>query len=544
MKDRYNNSKYSDKVIPVMAILAVVGFGFWWFNPIHIPHNFGETSKVFDYILFFLVSYVIWHPIIMDVVTWCISSNIKYTPHKKAFPGLRVAFVTTIVPANESLNLLHKCLPAMVDADYEHDTWLLDEANNAEVKAICEEYGVKHFSRFGNNKYNTIDGKFAKKTKGGNHNSWYDMYGNNYDVVAQIDTDFVPKSTFLTSTLGYFKDPKVAFVGTPQIYGNTHQSMIAKGAAQQQYSFYGSILRGLSAMDTSLLIGANHVIRVRALKEVNHYSAHITEDLLTGMKLHTKGWKSIYLSEALAIGEGPLTWEAYFNQQMRWAYGCIDILFRYSFSLYRKMGLRRMIYYFFLQQHYFSGIAMALSIVLLSLYFFVGISTMNVDIVSFFIYYPSILVVCWLMSLWLQRYHVEPLLEKGLLLAGKIISIAAWPIYFLAFASALSQKRLTYKVTPKGDKSYKRTSTSYLFLPHMIFGLLALFGLLSSFFTHRENIIMLFWAANASFLMFTIPFSQNILNAFIKLQDFFTQFRYFMNDTSTTEKPISNSYQL
>ncbi|QQR52876.1 hypothetical protein IPG36_02045 [bacterium] len=54
-----------------------------------------------------------------------------------------------------------------------------------------------------------------------------------------------------------------------------------------------------------MLIGANHVIRVDALKSVGYYSAHITEDLLTGMKLHAHGWTSRYVPEVLAIGEGP-----------------------------------------------------------------------------------------------------------------------------------------------------------------------------------------------------------------------------------------------
>ena len=52
---------------------------------------------------------------------------------------------------------------------------------------------------------------------------------------------FVPKRNFLTKTLGYFRDPVVAFVGTPQIYGNTSTSLIAQGAAEQLYTFYGSV---------------------------------------------------------------------------------------------------------------------------------------------------------------------------------------------------------------------------------------------------------------------------------------------------------------
>ncbi len=97
------------------------------------------------------------------------------------------------------------------------------------------------------------------RTKGGNHNAWYDSHSNEYDIVAQMDTDFIPRRDFLTKTLGYFNDPKVAFVGTPQIYGNAAHSRVAKGAAQQQYGFYGPVMQGMSGAETALMIGANHV---------------------------------------------------------------------------------------------------------------------------------------------------------------------------------------------------------------------------------------------------------------------------------------------
>jgi hypothetical protein len=387
----------------------------------------------------------------------------------------------------------------------------------ARMPLSCAKYGVKHFSRFGQDEYYTPEGKFTK-TKGGNHNSWYEVYGNEYDIVAQIDTDFVPKPTFLTKTLGYFKDPLIAFVGTPQVYGNINGSLIAKGAAEQQYSFYGTLLQGLSGMNSSLLIGANHVIRVSALKDVDHYSAHITEDLLTGMKLHAKGWKSVYISSPLAIGEGPNTWESYFSQQMRWAYGCTDILLRHSPKLFTQMGFRRAIYYFFLQQHYFSGVAMALSIILLSIYFVLGIRAADVDTLLFFAFYSLILLICWLMSNWLQRYHVYKQKSEQLLLAGTIINIASWPIWFLAFFCAIIGKKLNYKVTPKGD--YDNSPISYkVFLPHLIFGIIPLAGLVSSFFTHRQSPIMLFWAISSAFAMLSIPFAQILDEKFYALKN-------------------------
>jgi len=504
---KYRRSQLVQFALSALALACVGSFALWWFQPTHIPDNFSGVFRAADGILFLLVSYIIWHPIIMDVLTWFISLHIKDTRQQKPPPGLKVAFITTIVPKNESLELLHKCLPAMVNAQYPHDTWLLDEGNSPEVKAICKQYGVMHFSRNGKHGYTTKKGKFTQ-TKGGNHNSWYDVYGNSYDIVAQIDTDFVPKSTFLTKTLGYFRDPNVAFVGTPQIYGNTKDSLIAQGAAEQQYCFYGSVLRGLSGMGMTLLIGANHVVRVAALKDVNHYSAHITEDLLTGMKLHTKNWKSIYIPHALAIGEAPSTWEAYFSQQMRWAYGCTDILFHHSPKLFKKMGLKRTLYYFFLQQHYFSGIAMALSILLLSFYFVANIRTADVDLIQFFTFYATILLICWLMSLWLQRYNVFRPQEGELLLPGKIISVAAWPVWFLASVCALFRKQLKYKVTPKGEKYAPHKTPLTVFIPHIIFGFIAVIGIISSFFTHRQNIVMEFWALSSAVLMLSVPFME------------------------------------
>ena len=32
----------------------------------------------------------------------------------------------------------------MIVADYPHDTWLLDEGNSPQVRAMCDLLGVKH----------------------------------------------------------------------------------------------------------------------------------------------------------------------------------------------------------------------------------------------------------------------------------------------------------------------------------------------------------------------------------------------------------------
>jgi cellulose synthase (UDP-forming) len=509
------NQKIIYSILNTLALFATLAFGIYWFQLNHIANNFNGWASIFDVLLFLITTYIIWLPIFMKGLLWSIASHIKPMKTKRPQPGLRVALITTFVPASESISLLHQTLPAMVKVEYPHDTWLLDEGNDPEVKKICDMYGVNHFSRSGKNHYNMHSGKFARKTKGGNHNSWYDTAGNNYDIVAQMDTDFIPNKKFLVKTLGFFQDPKVAFVGTPQVYGNTSESLIAKGAAEQTFSFYGPVLRGMSGMESSLLIGANHVIRVSALKAVDHYSAHITEDLLTGMKLHANGWKSVYVPEALAIGEGPTTWKAYFDQQKRWAYGCMHILFSHSFGLFKYMSLRRVLYYYSIQQHYFTGVAMLLGVLCLGLYFVTGIASADLLLVEFLPAYLGMIFILTFMDLWLQRFNVRPRQERGIMWAGMYIAVAVWPVFLMAFFELFKRKKLVYKVTPKGRKAKNQNVAYKLFAPHMIVGMLMLAGFASSFYTGRMAPIMLFWALITGVGLVMVPFIPSIIT-FIK----------------------------
>lgn len=536
---KFFNNPYH-QIVAIIALIITSIFAIWWFQISHIPNNFQGFWHIFDIVLFLIVSYIIWHPIIMTGFNWLVASHIIDRKSSKPQKGLKVAFLTTFVPDSESIDLLHQCLPAMVKADYPHDTWLLDEGNSKEAQEICKQYGVKYFTRNGLDHYNQESGKFKAKTKGGNHNAWHDSHGHNYDIIAQLDTDFVPKRNFLMQTLGYFNDPKVGFVVTPQIYGNIEESFISYASAQQQYNFYGPILRGLDGMKMNTLIGANHLIRVKALSEIDHYTAHITEDLVTGMELHARGWDSVYVPKVLAIGQGPTTWKAYFNQQMRWAYGCIDILFKYSFNLFKSMSLRQKIYYFILQQHYFSGTAMILGVFGLIAYFFAGIDIAKIELIPFLIFYLPIIGILGLMSFWLQQFNIRPKIERGMLWSGMAISIASWPIFFLAFINIIRGKKLSYKVTPKGIDKQKGENSLALFTPHFIIATIALIALISVFFTGRDSIILVFWAIITLVTMALIPFSQYIFNTIVKSKKMYNIFDYDSRVKNLTPDIVSD----
>jgi cellulose synthase (UDP-forming) len=244
---------------------------------------------------------------------------------------------------------------------------------------------------------------------------------------------------------------------------------IARGAAQQTYLFYGPIMRALSRLRMTLLIGANHIVRVAALREVGWYQGHLTEDLATGMRFHAGRWESVYVSEPLAIGEGPTGWVAYFNQQYRWAFGCMNILFTHALGLSRKMRGRQGLLYLLLEQFYFSGLAMIVAITLLVLYFLFGWTPADIHLEQLALSYGPLLTWRQIILLWLQRFNVRPAEERGFCWAGRLLTIAVIPIYFLALVGVVRNKQVTFKTTPKGGaQAAEEGGELRIFRPHLI----------------------------------------------------------------------------
>jgi len=489
---------------------VTAAFGIWWFEPHHIAQNFGGAFHLFDYVLFVVLTYIVWHQIVMELFAWYVAAHVK-EPDRSIVPedGLRVAYCTAFVPGAEPYSILERTLEAMVGVDYPHDTWLLDEGDDAEAKAICKRHGVHHYSRKGKDEFNTDSGRFVRKTKGGNYNSWLHHHDQEYDIVAQHDVDFIPRKDFLVRSLGYFRDPSVAFVGGPQVYGNLDESWIARGAAEQTYGFYGLMQKGFYGLDMTLLIGANHLVRTEAYRDIDGYAAHIAEDMLTGMKLyaHKSKWKSVYLPDALLLGEGPSTWVAYFGQQMRWAYGCMDIVFRYAPGILPKMSLRRIFNYVVLQQFYFSGVAQVAGVCLLTLYFLFGVSPGNLGLTPILELYVPLVLYQFIFQLWLQRLNVDPKTERGFFLRGKLLSLASLPIFFLAFMGVIRGKRLTYIVTPKGAQQETERTPS-LFVPHFILGSITLIDMVFGVALRHVAGPMIFWAALNTLCMYAFFFSE------------------------------------
>lgn len=241
--------------------------------------------------------------------------------------------VDVLIPTcGEPLPVLERCLRACSQLNYPHRRlWLLDDAGRPEVAALAEHFDCHYHHRRG-----------RKHAKAGNLNAGLEL--SRGELVAVFDADFVPQQHFLERTIGLLLDPQVALVQTPQHFLNADPVMrnLAMEAwlLPDEESFYRWIEPVRSAWDAVVCAGTSFVVRRSALAEVGGFVEQaISEDLVTGMALASRGWKLRYLGEKLSAGLAAETMLDFVCQRQRWASGTLQAL-RLRQGPLRLPGLR------------------------------------------------------------------------------------------------------------------------------------------------------------------------------------------------------------
>ena len=380
--------------------------------------------------------------------------------------NFRVAIMTTMVPGKEPWEIIEATLKAMANVrrvTATMDIWLLDEGDDPDVRQNCARLGVNHYSRKGKPEFNTSAGLFKAKTKHGNHNSWLFEHGARYDIVAQMDPDHVPVPSFLERTLGYFNDPDVAYVVAPQVYGNLMSNWIAKGSAVLAYVFHGVIQRGGNGLGAPLLIGTNHLYRVKAWQQIGGYDDCKIEDHATAMRILStvntgsgKKWKGIYTRDILNVGEGPTTFFDWYQQQLRWAGGIWDIMLRLSPRVFKGLDRDQRVAFGMLQSFYPSvAIAWVCSIGMTALYVFSGFAAEK-GIVAWCVLWSLSISSTMGLFFWLRRFNLAAHERDEFGWAGIILMLMTIPTYVTGMFQSVLRIQTGYGVTAKGRLAVKQ----------------------------------------------------------------------------------------
>lgn len=406
----------------ILNLTCLFWFVSWWFDPVRLEYYTVQP------VLFWMLSVIGGSGILMYFFFWLLLWSMRRPVPVKAPSGLRVAMVTTRV-ASEAVESFEVTLEKMSEVSYPHDSYLLDEEDNEQAKALCEKWGVHHFSRKGNRIYNQSSGKFQTRTKGGNLNSWLYEFGNQYEFVTFFDPDHTPHPDFLDKVLGYFSNPNVAFVQAPQVLYNRSENWVTRGAAEQSYFFYGPMQMGLFAIGACVVNGSHSTFRVSdlfSLKEES-YAVHDADDILTSIRIHAIGKSGVYVPEVLAEGLAPDNWDEFSKQQRRWAYSMFQLFFHYYLSEFRRVPWRCRLVYLVMSAFYFRGVCFTFLLAMPFISAITGNPPVNAHVTAFCLrYLPFFLLHCGLLLFLGQRYLVPEGSQKGFWYRAGVLWVAMW----------------------------------------------------------------------------------------------------------------------
>ncbi|KAB7744064.1 glycosyltransferase [Nostocoides sp. F2B08] len=311
-------------------------------------------------------------------------------------------FITTY---GEPVETIRRTVRAAAEIRGRHEVWVLDDGHSAEVERLAAEEGVHYLTRPGN-----------KGAKAGNINHALRHTTGEFFVI--LDADFVPSPDFLVETLPFFAKDSVAFVQTPQVYGNV-DNFISRGAGFMQTVFYSLIQPGKNRFNSAFCVGTNVAFRRSAVEEIGGiYDMSKSEDIWTSIRLHQEGWQSVYIPTILAIGDTPETIEAYTKQQVRWATGAFEVFFRNNPLRDRKLTVDQRLQYFATSVFYTGGLVTFFLLILPALQIYLGLTPIN----------PSL-------PLWQWALYYSGFYLMQILVAVYTIGSFRWETLVLATAS-------------------------------------------------------------------------------------------------------------
>ena len=149
-------------------------------------------------------------------------------------------------------------------------------------------------------------------------------------IVGVIDADYLVDPSWLEETVGYFADPGVAFVQTPQDYREFRGNSYLTACYDAYRYFFASAMPSRNERNSIIFAGTMGLLRRTALASLGGWDEWcITEDAETSLRLLRAGYSGLYLARSFGRGIMPLTFASLKSQRFRWCFGGMQILRRH-----------------------------------------------------------------------------------------------------------------------------------------------------------------------------------------------------------------------
>jgi cellulose synthase (UDP-forming) len=408
-----------------LGVAAVLRLADWWFRPVHV----GQP------VLFVVLSLAFWYSVSRIVLGW-VNYAALAKPSPFAVPdGTSVAIFTTSA-RGEPLAMFDRTLAACARVRYPHTTYLLDDTRDPRFRELAERHGATCLE--------LLD---VPGAKAGKINRALALTDEPFILV--LDPDHIPFPEFLDQVLGHFVDERIGFVQVSQAYYNQARSFTAAGAAEQTYAFYGPGQMGLNGHGACVAIGANCTFRRAALESIGGHGVGLAEDLVTAIRLHAEGWRSVYVPTVVSRGLVPEDLGSFYRQQLKWARGVYEVAFTELTRLAHRLTWRQRLSYFTIGTYYLFGVTTPFFLVLPYLFLWTGVQAAEMPFAEFLSVASPVAVVGAAIYLVMQRWLCDPATERGLHWRGMMLKIACWPVVLIGTVLAVFHAEIPYVPTAK-----------------------------------------------------------------------------------------------
>lgn len=249
----------------------------------------------------------------------------KKASHPSASLAQYIPMVSIHVPIyKEPIDVVRKTLKALAELDYPNYEVcvIVNNTNESEsIKAIsdiCDNLGER---------FRFFHLPYVQGFKAGALNYALTVTHKDAEVIAIVDSDYVVERDFLKKTVGYFKDPDVAIVQTPQDYRDFPKKGFFEGMYYAYRYFFSIVMNSCNRHNAASFMGTMGLVRKKCLEEVGGWREDvITEDSELGIRIHERGYRSIYLDHSYGKGLMPMSFSSYKKQRFRWAFGNMQTL--------------------------------------------------------------------------------------------------------------------------------------------------------------------------------------------------------------------------
>ncbi|MDJ0731195.1 MAG: glycosyltransferase [Crocosphaera sp.] len=396
--------------------------------------------------------------------------------------------VDILIPTyNESIFILKRTIIGCTLLNYKHKKiYVLDDTNREEVKQLAKKLGCHYISRLDNS-----------HAKAGNLNNA--LTKTNGELIVVFDADFIPTTNFLERTIGFFQNPKIALLQTPQTFYNADPVSRNLGLEHilnpEEEVFYRQTQLMKDGVRSVLCAGTSFVVRRSYLEEVGGFvTESISEDYFTGIRLSSQGYEVIYLSEKLSAGLAAESISSHISQRLRWGRGTLQAFFIKENPLtIPNLNIRQRLAHLEGILNWFNVIPRCIFLTLPFLYsifqiIFIKISYDEFIYVFLPYYITQVIVFHWLSDR-----------TRSIIFSDVYTLIGCFPIAYNTIQVMLKPFSSQFRVTPKGISRQHSLYNFKLAWPLMLFFILNLISLSISLLNSSKTIMginfTIYWSA-------------------------------------------------